>query len=178
MSCSSPCSTCTTTFFGHCVSCDTSIDPDYKLDGTFCVIEPIWYIQLACTCFLAVFIALPLLRKRSLMLMHVFDCIQFVAYLKYIVGYVSYRHNYLYLGMNGMTPWSEGLELVKWEKDQSVPIFTIDETSLNRLIRVGGLWLIIPLLVVFTGIFKSCCAPKEFKVGTFISCNMGNALAI
>jgi hypothetical protein len=55
---------------------------------------------------LALFIILPLLRKRSLVLIKIFDIIQTVAYFKYINGYIYYRRNYLYLDMRAFHPWN------------------------------------------------------------------------
>lgn len=125
MSCP-PCLACSPTNFYSCTSCDTSISSSYYLAGTLCIIDPNWYIQLACTCTLAVFVVLPLLRKRSMVVLRILDMIQVAAYFKYINGYVFYRTSYLYLGMNGMYPWSEGLRLLTLSNDRTVPIFTSD----------------------------------------------------
>lgn len=125
MSCS-PCSTCSPTNFYSCTACDTSISSSFYLKGTFCQIDPLWYIQLASTCMLALFILLPLFRKRSMVLLRILDIIQMAAYFKYINGYIFYRTNYLYLGMRGMVPWNEGIKMLTISNDRTVPIFTSD----------------------------------------------------
>ena len=106
MSCTSPCLTCISKKFYSCSSCDTTLSSSYVLSGSQCIITPTWYIQLACTCLLALFIILPLIRKRSMVLTKILDIIQTVAFFKYINGYIFYRHNYLYLDMRSMSPWN------------------------------------------------------------------------
>ena len=124
MSCVQPCATCSASTFAACLSCDTTLDSSYILSGAQCIIEPTWYIQLACTCMLLLFILFPLLRKRSLVLTKIYDIIQTVAYFKYINSYIYYRHNYLYLEMRAMTPWSEGWEIFTGvSSDMVTPVF-------------------------------------------------------
>ena len=106
MSCAQPCATCSASTFASCLTCDTSLNPDFLLQSSQCIIEPKWYIQLPCTFLLLLFILFPLCRKRSLVLMKIYDIIQTVAYFKYINSYIYYRHNYLYMEMRAMTPWS------------------------------------------------------------------------
>ena len=123
MSCVQPCSTCSAPTFASCTSCDTTLDADFILSSLQCIIEPKWYIQLACTCMLLFFVVLPLCRKRSLVLIKILDIIQVVAYFKFINGYIYYRHNYLYIEMRSMTPWSEGWKLVQASFDMVTPVF-------------------------------------------------------
>ena len=106
MTCTAPCLTCTGTTFASCLTCDTSLNPDFTLSGSQCIIAPNWILQLACTSMLLVFILMPLLRKRSLVLIKLLDIIQTIAYFKYINGFVYYRSNYLYLDMRAMNPWN------------------------------------------------------------------------
>jgi hypothetical protein len=106
MSCSTPCLSCTGTSFTSCLSCDTSINSNSVLLGSQCDSEPTWFIQLPCTCLFLLFAIMPLVRKRSLVLMRIFDAVQMVSFFKYINAFVYYRHNLLYLEMRSMNPWS------------------------------------------------------------------------
>ena len=123
MSCTSPCLGCISNNFYACSSCDTSLNSSYTLSGSQCIVTPTWYIQLACTCFLFIFVLLPLIRKRSMVLTKLLDIIQTVAYFKYINAFIYYRDNYLYLDMRSMSPWSEGWQLLTLSGDLVTPIF-------------------------------------------------------
>lgn len=123
MSCTAPCVTCTATNFYSCLSCDSTISSNFSLTGSLCVNNPVWYIQLATTCMLSVFVLFPLFRKRSMVLTKILDTIQTAAYFKYIVGFIEYRQNYVYLDMRAMNPWNEGWQLVSIADDAVVPIF-------------------------------------------------------
>lgn len=72
---------------------------------------------------LSVFVLFPLFRKRSMVLTKILDTIQTAAYFKYIVGFIEYRQNYVYLDMRAMNPWNEGWQLVSIADDAVVPIF-------------------------------------------------------
>lgn len=139
---------------------------------------PVWYIQLGTTCMLIVFILFPLFRKRSMVLLRIFDMIQMAAFFKYINGFVSYRTNYLYLGMNGALSWSEGFQILSIDGDFTPPIFTTDETFVNKLIRIGCIWVGAFLIILIIGIVKTCCGDAKLELGTFISKNMGNCLSL
>jgi len=123
MSCTSPCFTCSVNNFYSCSTCDTTLGYNSTPNGSLCLNDPTWFIQLACTCMLAIFVFFPMLRKRSLVLTKIFDIIQTAAYFKYIAGFIYYRHNYLYLDMRGMLPWSEGWKLLSVTNDMTIPIF-------------------------------------------------------
>lgn len=124
MSCTTPCLTCSSSSaFSSCLSCDTTVSSSFTLTGTLCLQEPTWYIQLACTCLLFLFILLPLVRKRSVVLLKIFDAIQMAAYFKYINAFVYYRRNYLYLDMRSMNPWNEGWQLLTISGDLVTPVF-------------------------------------------------------
>lgn len=124
MSCTSPCLTCISNNFYSCLTCDISISESLTLNNNLCQINPTWYIQIAGTCMLAVFLFFPLLRKRSMVLIRIFDIVQFVSYFKYINGFLIYRHNYIYLDMRSIPPWYEGFSLFSLSGDRTIPIFT------------------------------------------------------
>ncbi len=124
MSCVAPCLTCSSSLFNLCLTCDTSINNNYTLNGSLCLESPVWYIQLAGTCMLGVFILLPLFRKRCMVLMKLFDAIQIVSFLKYLNNFIEYRKNFLYLEMRSMNPWNEGWQLLSMSNDVVSPIFT------------------------------------------------------
>ncbi len=161
MSCSSPCFACSLNNFYSCTACDTSVNASYYLKGSFCQTDPVWFLQLAGTCMLALFILFPLFRKRSMVLLRILDIIQMAAYFKYINGFIFYRTSYLYLGMRGMTPWNEGIQVMSVSNDRTVPIFTSDETYVNQLIRIGGTWIGVIVLMLLGGIMKTLCGDSK-----------------
>jgi hypothetical protein len=161
MSCASPCLTCTATNFYSCSTCDSAVLPNSTQYGTQCLIDPTWYIQLAGTCMLFIFIMFPLLRKRSMVLTKLFDIIQMVAYFKYIVGFIYYRHNYLYLDMRAINPWNEGWKLLTLSSDSTIPIFLTEETFVNKLIRIASLWCGTIIIILIIGIVKSMCGDSK-----------------
>jgi len=163
MSCVDPCLTCSGSTFTSCTSCNPALSSSFILQASgHCLIEPTWYIQLACTCTLAVFILLPLIRKRALVMTKIFDIIQTIAFFKYINGYIYYRHNFLYLDMRAMNPWSEGWEVVTVSGDLVTPIFASEETFSNKMIRIGSIWAVVVLLVLLVGAIRICC--REGKI--------------
>lgn len=113
-----------------------------------------------------------------MVLLRIFDMIQMAAFFKYINGFVSYRTNYLYLGMNGALSWSEGFQILSIDGDFTPPIFTTDETFVNKLIRIGCIWVGTFLIILIIGIVKTCCGDAKLELGTFISKNMGNCLSL
>lgn len=123
MSCTTPCLTCSSTAFSSCQTCDTSLNSDFTLTGSLCLADPTWYIQLGCTCFLFIFALLPLIRKRSMVLIKILDIIQMAAYFKYINAFIYYRHNYLYLDMRSMKSWNEGWKLLTVSGDLTIPVY-------------------------------------------------------
>jgi hypothetical protein len=119
--CVDPCSTCTSTTFNACTVCaDSSITASNGL----CLYQPYMLIQIITTCMIFIFVIPPLIRKRSVTLIRIFDAIQLAAYFKYINGYIQYRQDYLYLGMRSWTDnWSEGWALISDSSDITLPIW-------------------------------------------------------
>lgn len=162
MSCTPPCLTCTNPNFYSCNSCDLTINSNSILTYSQCDSSPTWYIQLACTCMLFLFIGIPLIRKRSMVLTKIFDIIQMAAFFKYINSFIYYRHNLLYLDMRSFYPWSEGWQLFSLSSDQVIPIFLTEETHINKLVRIASIWAGTFLFVFLIGVFKICC--REGKI--------------
>lgn len=162
MVCTAPCLTCSAFNFYSCKTCDLTLNSNSVLTSSQCDSLPTWYIQLACTCMLFLFIALPLIRKRSMVLTKIFDMVQTVSFFKYINGFIYYRHNLLYLDMRSFYPWSEGWQLLSFSSDQVIPIFLTEETYINKLIRIASIWGATFLIVLLVGLFKICC--REGKI--------------
>lgn len=101
--CVDPCSTCTANTFNACTLC---LDSSITSTNGLCLAQPYMLIQIVTTCLIFVFIIPPLIRKRSVTLIRILDAIQLAAYFKYINGYISYRQDYLYLGMRSWSDWS------------------------------------------------------------------------
>jgi hypothetical protein len=120
--CVDPCSTCTSTTFNSCTLCaNVSIT---SING-LCLNHPYMLIQIITTCLIFLFVIPPLIRKRSVTLIRILDAIQLTSYFKYINGYISFRHDYLYLGMRSWTDnWSEGWALISSSNDMTLPIWT------------------------------------------------------
>jgi hypothetical protein len=104
--------------------------------------------------------------------------IQMAAFFKYINGFVYYRTNYLYLGMNGALSWTEGFQILSIDGDLTPPIFTNDETFVNKLIRIGSIWVGTFVIILIIGLVKTCCGDAKLELGTFISKNLGNCLSL
>lgn len=99
---------------------------------------------------LPLFIILPLVRKRSLVLIKLLDIIQMTAYFKYINAFICYRSNFLYLDMRAMHPWDEGWKLLNLANDLVTPIFSNEESYLNKLLRINSIWICVLLLLLVT----------------------------
>ena len=169
MSCVDPCQSCTSLLFNSCTSCNLSLLPvfslsstSYTLTSSLCLVEPTWYIQLACSCMFFLFIAMPLVRKRCLVLVKIFDIVQSIGYFKYINGYVMYRHNFLYMEMRAMTPWSQGWKVATVTGDSVAPVYVNQETFANKLIRIAAVYVGVLVLVVVVGVVRICC--REGKI--------------
>ena len=165
-------------FFYQCLKCDPNIYPNSNPKNGLCVTDPVWYIQLGTACMIIVFILFPLFRKRSMVLLRLLDMIQMAAFFKYINGFVYYRTNYLYLGMNGALSWTEGFQILSIDGDLTPPIFTNDETFVNKLIRIGSIWVGTFVIILIIGLVKTCCGDAKLELGTFISKNLGNCLSL
>ncbi len=100
------------------------------------------------------------MRKRCVTLMRIFDSIQLVAYFKYINGFLANRHNYLYLGMRAWGDWSEGWGLFSFDSDITVPIWKIEETMINKIIRIFIIWLGIITVMFIFGILTTMGDPQ------------------
>jgi hypothetical protein len=120
--CIDPCSTCTSTTFNTCTLCS---DLSITANNGLCLYQPYMLIQIITTCLIFLFVVPPLIRKRSVTLIRIFDAIQLASYFKYINGYISFRQDYLYLGMRSWTDnWSEGWALISSSNDITLPIWT------------------------------------------------------
>ena len=126
----------------------------------------------------SIFILMPLFRKRSMVLMKILDAIQIVAYFKYINAFINYRVDFLYLDMRAVTPWNEGLQVLTVTNDFTIPVFTTEETHINKLVRIFGIWLGVIILTLLVGIVKNCCGDGRVEISLFMSKNIRNALAI
>jgi hypothetical protein len=158
---SSPCKAGFGSIYYECSICDPDIDPNLYIKNGLCITDPVWYIQLATACMLLVFILFPLFRKRSMVLLRLLDMIQMAAFFKYINGFVYYRTNYLYLGMNGALSWTEGFQILSVDGDITPPIFMNDETFVNKLIRIGCIWVGMFLIILIIALVKTCCGDAK-----------------
>jgi hypothetical protein len=127
---------------------------------------------------LIVFVLPNLMRKRSVSLVRIFDAVQMVSYFKYINGYLPNRHNYLYLGMRTWSEWSEGWNLITLAGDISLPIWTIEETAINKIIRIVLVWSGVLTIMLLMGIMKTATGDSEITFSAYISKNLPIAFCI
>ena len=127
---------------------------------------------------LIVFVLPNLMRKRSVSLVRIFDAVQTVSYFKYINGYSPNRHNYLYLGMRSWSEWSEGWDLISLTGDISLPIWTIEETVINKIIRIAIVWLGVLTVMLLMGIIKTAMGDSQITFSAYISKNLPIAFCI
>lgn len=119
--CYNPCATCSSTAFNSCLTCsDSTLTPSNGL----CLYQPYELIQIITTCLIFIFVIPPLIRKRSVTLIRIFDAIQLASYFKYINGYIPFRQDFLYLSMRSWGGWAEGWNLFSSSDDFTVPIWT------------------------------------------------------
>lgn len=81
-----------------------------------------------------------------------------VSFLKYLYGYNIFRHNYLYLQMRSFLPWTEGWSLLSVVVGDTTPLIWInEETSVNKLIRIGCIWVGVVVISMLVGAVMACC---------------------
>jgi hypothetical protein len=117
---------------------------------------------------LIIFFLPNLMRKRSVTLIRIFDAVQIVSYYKYINGYFPNRHNYLYLGMRSWSEWSEGWNLVTLAGDIALPIWTIEETVVNKIIRITVIWVGVLTVMLLMGIIKTAMGDSQITLSAYI----------
>ena len=63
--------------------------------------------------------------------------------------------------MRSFPTWYEGLNLITLSGDITIPIFTTEETHLNKLFRISAVWggLIIAMIVI--GFIKTFCGDAK-----------------
>lgn len=95
------------------------------------------------------------MRKRCVTLIRIFDAIQIVAYYKYINGFLANRQNYLYMGMRAWGDWREGWKLVVLDGDITLPVWTIEETIINKIVRICIMWAAVIMIMLIVGLLSS-----------------------
>ena len=168
--CIDPCTTCSANNFYSCLTC-TSTAYTYT-DSSLCIIRPNYYLHVASTCLLLVFVFPILLRKRGVVLVRILDYIQMAALFKLINGYTDMRSTWVYLGLRGWGYWEEGWDIISG--DQTVPIWVNDEGVINKAIRVAAFWLFFTIIAIILGVIRSALDDKNMTFEKYMRMNIGN----
>lgn len=159
MSCNLPCLTCPSSNYPDwCLSCDNS-SVSFTVASPICWQAPMLLPQLIITCLFPALLLFPLLRKRSLTITHILSNLQTVAYFKFLIGQDYTRVNYLYAGMRAAVPWAEGWQVISLSGDVTMPgVGSMEETALNKLIRILAIWAMVFVMMLGIGISKAFCS--------------------
>jgi ATP/ADP translocase len=62
--------------------------------------------------------------------------------------------------------------------DLVTPVFITEETFLNKLVRVGAIWVGVMLLMLLVAVIRICCREAKIEWGIFLTRNIKNAVCI
>jgi hypothetical protein len=70
--------------------------------------------------------------------------------------------------MRSWSQWSEGWNLISLTGDVTLPVWTVEETAINKMIRIAVIWLGVLTVMLLMGIMKTAMGDSQITLSAYI----------